>query len=81
MAVRRWFFTRRNVVAGLSKQYMIIDNVTGARGKETPTKTSSNPPFVRLPGYILSLFVRLPGCTIIKLPGCILKVQHVELSK
>ena len=34
--MRRVDFTRRNVVAGLSKQSMIINTVTGTCGKVTP---------------------------------------------
>ena len=40
--MRRVAFARPNVVAGLSKQSMIIGSVTGARGKERSTKQSSN---------------------------------------
>ena len=40
--MKRIAFTRWNVVAGLSKHIMIINNVIGACGKVTPTKQSLN---------------------------------------
>ena len=49
-------FTRRDVVAGLSKYNVIIKNVTGARGVGPVDKVMVEEPFVKLPGNHLTLF-------------------------
>ena len=51
MATRRMHFTRRDVVAGLSKYNVIIKNVTGARGIGPVDKVMVEEPFGNLPGY------------------------------